>query len=600
MSPSRRQRRRVYEYEPLPLRCFRLLELTAGETLYSDVTCRLLPCSFAAAPPYEALSYTWGDNESKRRITVNGLAFFVRQNLLSILRRLRQPRQKRIIWVDAICINQNSTAEKSVQVPLMREIYSQSKRTIVWLGEERFYTETAIKFIPELTVIVKADIRVVWKYLLSQDTFLRQMSSLIWFFHHPWWTRTWVIQEVALAKNVHILCGPHQLCWSTIHSLIIAWMDSKNVPDLETCNSRQAAALRSLGMLIANHTEALARLREEFQSNPSAPECMELANLLWSFKYHSATDARDKIYGFLGLLKGHGLRVDYSKAPQDIYISVFQSFLVRDRGLDWFRWMTGEQISRDKKTSEILNLPSWVPDFGSRTTYPISSFIPNAERGERQRIFSVAGSDRSRSLVTLQFEDNDRTLVVRGLIFDVVDQRGHIFPLPDPISLSGCPTEPILTQWKNMAFATPSEPYNTRLEKEDAFWRTILTDRELEGLHFKDNAGWVPAKRLSSTAIYIPPKTADEEQKVLRAMRRGLCVYGRRFCISENGYFCLLPATSRKGDLISVLLGGEVPYVLRRQAMNIFRMVGECYVHGIMNGELVTGDFESHRIFKLQ
>ncbi|KAH7113112.1 hypothetical protein B0J13DRAFT_244289 [Dactylonectria estremocensis] len=83
-------------------------------------------------------------------------------------------------------------------------------------------------------------------------------------------------------------------------------------------------------------------------------------------------------------------------------------------------------------------------------------------------------------------------------------------------------------------------------------------------------------------------------------MRRGLCVYGRRFCISENGYFCLLPATSRNGDLISVLLGGEVPYVLRRQAKNIFRMVGECYVHGIMNGELVIGDFESHRIFKLQ
>ncbi|KAH6975568.1 hypothetical protein EDB80DRAFT_740684 [Ilyonectria destructans] len=436
-----------------------------------------------------------------------------------------------------------------------------------WLGEERFYTETAIKFIPELTVIVKADIRVVWKYLLSQDTFLREMSSLIWFFHHPWWTRTWVIQEVALAKNVHIMCGPHQLCWSTIHSLIIAWMD-----------------IRILGMLIANHTETLARLREEFQSNPSAPECMELANLLWSFKYHSATDARDKIYGFLGLLKGYGLRVDYSKAPQDIYVSVFSIILNKRR----------QESIRDPQSS-FLGSRFWLTDY-------IPNLIIHTKCGKRgtPADFSAAGSDRSRSLVTPQFEDNDRTLVVRGLIFDVVDQRGHIFPLPDPISLSGCPTEPILTQWKNMAFATPSEPYNTRLEKEDAFWRMILTDRELEGLHFKDNAGWVPAKRLSSTAIYIPPKTADEEQKVLRAMRRVLCVYGRRFCISENGYFCLLPATSRKGDLISVLLGGEVPYVLRRQAKNIFRMVGECYVHGIMNGELVTGDFESHRIFKLQ
>jgi hypothetical protein len=66
---------------------------------------------------------------------------------------------------------------------------------------------------------------------------------------------------------------------------------------------------------------------------------------------------------------------------------------------------------------------------------------------------------------------------------------------------------------------------------------------------------------------------------VLRAMgNRGLCLHGRRFCITRKGHFCLLPPTASKGDFICVLQGGEVPYVLRaidNQGLDSYTIVGE-------------------------
>jgi hypothetical protein len=383
-----------------------------------------------------------------------------------------------------------------------------------------------------------------------------------------------VIQEVALAPDVLVVCGPRHIPWSIFHFFIIAWMDIGHMPHYRNMDRLQKAAIRTLGMLVSGDLEALATLHLAVQTISSASKSFKLSNLLWSFKNRSATDPRDKIYGLLGLLSDHEVQVDYSKSSKDIYVSFFSSCLLEDGGLDWFRWMTGE-CHEPKK----LCLPSWVPDFGPRAMIPISSFLPNPVRGELQRAFLAAGSDRSRSFSTIQFEDDHRTLVLRGRSFDVVNQCGRTFPLSDDIVLASRPTKSILSHWKNMAMDTKSETYNSRTARENAFWRTILTDQQIEGLHFRENAGWNPAQRLPSRTKYIPPQNAKEEQELLQAIEnRGLCLNGRRFCITRKGYFCLLPPTASEGDLICVLLGGEVPYILRcidAKSQGFYTMVGE-------------------------
>jgi hypothetical protein len=97
MSPSQKRRRRGFEYNTLQFNGFRLLELIPGHSLCADIHCRLQDYHLDLAPLYEALSYTWGDEESACRILLDGLPFHIRPNLRDALRRLRQCRDTRII-----------------------------------------------------------------------------------------------------------------------------------------------------------------------------------------------------------------------------------------------------------------------------------------------------------------------------------------------------------------------------------------------------------------------------------------------------------------------------------------------------------------------
>lgn len=83
---------------------------------------------------YQALSYVWGDTRVTVPMKVNGLYFKGTQNLVDALRALRLQGQERIIWIDAICINQQDTQERNQQVKKMAYIYRNSSATVAWLG----------------------------------------------------------------------------------------------------------------------------------------------------------------------------------------------------------------------------------------------------------------------------------------------------------------------------------------------------------------------------------------------------------------------------------------------------------------------------------
>ena len=87
-------------------------------------------------PPYEAISYCWGDPNDTREVHCDGALLHVTNNLYSALKRLRREDSVRILWADAVCINQANTPEKSKHVQLMSRIYSQPSAVLVWLGDD--------------------------------------------------------------------------------------------------------------------------------------------------------------------------------------------------------------------------------------------------------------------------------------------------------------------------------------------------------------------------------------------------------------------------------------------------------------------------------
>lgn len=134
-----------YEYSALnEPRHIRLIRLHPAIHSDSTLQCNLVTAQLGSIP-FEALSYVWGSTEQLKPLVCDNALTYITKNLDNALRRLRKKRAERVLWVDAICINQNDIKEKEQQIPLMKDIYSGSSRTLVWLGEAEANADTGIQ-----------------------------------------------------------------------------------------------------------------------------------------------------------------------------------------------------------------------------------------------------------------------------------------------------------------------------------------------------------------------------------------------------------------------------------------------------------------------
>ena len=131
----------------------RLLRLLQRSDKHSRIECQLITCPLihSGSPhPFEALSYRWGSDDDQKPVYIDGYEVPVNRNLYAALSRLQDRFIERIIWVDAICIDQKNDDEKGSQIQLMAKIFSKATRVLVWLGKERDNSDTAFKKIHQL------------------------------------------------------------------------------------------------------------------------------------------------------------------------------------------------------------------------------------------------------------------------------------------------------------------------------------------------------------------------------------------------------------------------------------------------------------------
>lgn len=135
----------------LPGGSVRLLQLLPHQDENSRLECRLVTFPLldrGISHPYEALSYVWGSEDNKRPIHIgDNDELLITANLYAALRHLRYCFVERILWVDAICINQADDDEKGQQVQVMAKIYAKASRVVVWLGETANNSDQALEAI---------------------------------------------------------------------------------------------------------------------------------------------------------------------------------------------------------------------------------------------------------------------------------------------------------------------------------------------------------------------------------------------------------------------------------------------------------------------
>ncbi|KAF2003577.1 HET-domain-containing protein, partial [Amniculicola lignicola CBS 123094] len=120
-------------YDTLQKDEIRLVKLHAARNYSDPVKCSLQTVNLRSSPPFEALSYVWG-KLSGNDIQLQGEPYIITKNLNEALRRLRNESNDRILWIDALAINQSSIPERNAQVRMMLDIYATADETVVWLG----------------------------------------------------------------------------------------------------------------------------------------------------------------------------------------------------------------------------------------------------------------------------------------------------------------------------------------------------------------------------------------------------------------------------------------------------------------------------------
>jgi hypothetical protein len=98
------------------------------------ITCALVHTSLDDCLPYRAILYTWGEPSDTQSIRLNGKDFMIRRNAYDVLVQLRSESEFQYFWIDAICVNQSDSSERSLQITKMRKIFSAAGSVVIWIG----------------------------------------------------------------------------------------------------------------------------------------------------------------------------------------------------------------------------------------------------------------------------------------------------------------------------------------------------------------------------------------------------------------------------------------------------------------------------------
>ncbi|MCJ1378677.1 hypothetical protein MMC17_001776 [Xylographa soralifera] len=202
----------------LPRDSIRLLRISSdGESSVG----RLQEFSIERLPYFAAISWCWTSRRdaATKIFMCNDQEISVPSHLHAMFRALipKGVPASTTVWIDAICINQNDTREKDVHIPRMREIYGKAHSVTVWLGEEA--EDSALAMDVERVETMRGQLAglpgygAITDYLLyglpgPWDPMWRAVGRLC---DRNWFYRTWVVQEVALAGRIEILCGEQWL-----------------------------------------------------------------------------------------------------------------------------------------------------------------------------------------------------------------------------------------------------------------------------------------------------------------------------------------------------------------------------------------------------
>jgi hypothetical protein len=552
-------------------------------------------------PVYDALSYVWRspENLGPVSISVDGVLMTIGANLGCALQYIIA--EHPVIWIDAICINQDDNEEKSFQVPLMGRIFGLASRVIMWQGPPngpmidffrqigRYYSQTDIN--------EKGGEGSILDFLT--------VAQLNAFFANPYWRRVWIIQEMVLARDGILRCGTYSLHYNQVLAACKAAFDLLG-PEIHLEENWFLTTAAILMSIRGSHKQASRSLGHVL---------LDVHN---TKRRWGSTDPRDNVYGLLGLAsdtKELGIIPDYTQSVEKSYTDAARRlFKAGHVDLLYFdRLYIEEQDGTIDNIEGIkaLSLPSWVPD------WCIS--VWDLGCGDQ---YSASGSTTVRvrsGPPPISLSPEKEPIGIDGILVDKLTFVNHDpalsrMPWPSPSRLRArlaeikrlCDISPLystaqraqaqwrtpIMDWENVAEA-PEGRRATEVSK--ALYEKLTAmyaDEGRQGEGGGNPYGAVIKVEASASATAITPGDGSEYTYIAHRRAR----YTRP-CLSALGYVGLAPLDAVAGDALCVFLGARMPVVVRPVGDGTFIRVGFAFVYAIMDGELLEGNHSVETIW---
>jgi hypothetical protein len=594
---------------------------------------------------YEALSYVWGtppppEEMERLKIHIDDESVSVIRitpNLSKALKQLRrlQTNQNRRLWVDAVCIDQDSDAEKNSQVPLMAKIYSNSSEVCVWVGEES----------PDIETILAVNLVKSIRLLRNYDTFVEQYSqcsewdALLNLMKREWFSRRWVVQEIAMAQKATIYCGEQYLDWNEFSEAVSLFQEMEDRVRQKYKESKAhnhpADYFGHLKAFSACHlVESVNQLVQKTEDGKVVRRTADLEELVSTLTAFRGSVPHDTIYAVLALANDvsgsdafpksqtpiridpetrEKLQKDHPTVDPQTILRALQSFQVNKYPVNYKKDFV--EVARDfldivtrRSSSLDMILRPWVDD---RMANDIPGVLPSWIRTLRdlphkldyhnrhyQRVNAnpLVGSPGKKVYTASGLypgewvfgkNPNCWTLTAKGFILDRV---GEV----EDTALGGTIPESWYDfgHWKDRE-QIPPQP----------FWRTIVADRDAQGEKCPLWYAQACKVSLGETVTGADAQTSMIKENINSQVvkdfldRVQAVTWGRRlFKTSTKGWLGMgpnKPYPIKTGDAICILFGCSVPVILREQetmsdGSKHYKLIGESYVHGMMNGHALN------------
>jgi hypothetical protein len=606
-----------FVYQPLDVESqeIRLLKASDLQSMVNGtnpIVLELHTVSLRAKPKFLALSYTWGDPHLSDRIICNDRKLMVTKNLAQAIRtvfcavrksrtQLYEPGEDIYLWADAICINQNDLEEKGAQVSLMGLIYSTAKGAVGYIGAPK----TAHPRAGFLAAMALANV-VVTNNADGSDSRTPDidMEAYRELWSQPWFNRSWVIQEMVLSLKTICLYGK-----GDVH---VTWMLDTLAMLIERTQSH-AHHPQKLIATDGNWNIGIAQTRVDAWANmKSTLEKADGVHPVFAVsgaRLSEASDLRDKVYALMSLVDKTNLtmlpKFDYSSQTSvaDVY-SIFARSCIKSWGTDILLHAGTYQ--------KISGLPTWVPDWSFEPRYPLYATLYNCS-GTTKASLKLISPDK---------------ITIRAATVDSVSIISYPCNYHSEILIPHLPelrdTRLFVVAVEQMArnivnlFSRNGGIYIRGENWDDVIWRTLTGDRawgdtragpgmrnafRAFGEFYSSNDKTVTGETqdVSSSGERTPEEDARLVEAALpfEVMTRHLQA-GRVLGATSGGLIGVFPNDTRKQDVLAIVMGSSVPFVLRPvtdeskpeggSSTKEYQIVGPCYLHGVMDGELVVED----------